>query len=1020
MLEIKLLGQFDVRLDDKPVEILSRPTQSLFAYLLVKRTTAHRREMLAGLFWPNATETNARAYLRQALWRIRRALEASHHDYFLADDLTVAFDTHSDFKLDVAELERAVTANNSVDELLACVSVYQGELVPGFYDDWVMPERERLQSLFETKINFLIDRLIAERRWSDVLQWGERWIALGTVPELAFRALMIAHSALGDRSSMAAVYERCTKTLRDQLDVEPSESTRALYEKLSKGDVPSAPVPERKLSSAPLTNLPRQLTSFIGREREMLQVKQLLKTARLVTLIGTGGSGKTRLAVQVAQDLLSNYPQGVWLVELAPLADACCLAQVVAAALDVREEQGRPVLATLVDYLRTRKCLLILDNCEHLIEASAGLAESLLRACPDLQILASSREALGIAGETVFRVPSLSIPDPRHLSRAEALLDHDAVRLFVDRTASVLPGFAVTGDNASAIAQLTFRLDGIPLAIELAAARAQVLTVEQIAARLTDTFRLLSGGSRTALPRQQTLQATMDWSYNLLSDSERILLRRLSVFAGGWILEAAEQVCSDKEQPAVSEILNVLSSLVAKSLVVAEPQGTAMRYRMLETIRVYAREKLFASGEGESIRNQHLNYFRMLAEHAELELRGPHQLACLNRIEGEIDNIRAALDWSLETDVEPGLRLAGALIGFCLVRGHITDILDKLLQLLNHPNALPRTEARAKALDSAASLFGWGIDLDHARVLVEESLSIYRELGNKRGEASALHTLSDIVCLQDDYTLGQPLALKSLELYRSLGDQAGIANVLIDLGSLIDNKNYPRARDYLEQAMVICRERGDTLGISWALDGLGVIAMRQGEFQHARIYFEESLAIQTPLRGPGAAFAVSHLGDLALREGDYARAVEFYQQSISMSDEAGQVITRYWDIVNLGYVALQKGDHEQARATFQEAQKFFHDAGSKIGVVYALEGLASLAARQTKPARALRLFGWADAMRAGIGDLRPPVEQVGVDHDLTPIRVQLDPNMFEAAYAEGRAMTMEQAIAYAIAEEDKD
>ena len=438
-------------------------------------------------------------------------------------------------------------------------------------------------------------------------------------------------------------------------------------------DVPTDFPPLRSLDSLP-NNLPRQLTSFIGREREMAEVRRLLSTTRLLTLTGSGGCGKTRLALQVAADLVEAFAEGVWFVDLAPLSDPALVPQTVAATLRVREEPGRPILITLSEYLQPRHLLLVLDNCEHLVGACAELAQALLRACPHLQILATSREPLRIGGETTWRVPSLSLPDLLRLPLVESLAEYEAVRLFTDRAEVVLPGFLVTDQNALAVAQVCHRLDGIPLAIELAATRVKVLPVHQIAARLDDRFRLLTGGSRTALPRQQTLRAVMDWSYILLSEKERTLLRRLSVFAGGWTLDAAEAVCSGNRIETV-EVLDLLAQLVDRSLVAVDREDAEARYRLLDTVRQYAREKLQDSGEETEVHGRHREWFLDLAERTEPELLGPEQGVWLARLEAEHDNLRAALTWSQQEEEggEAGLRLAGALGRFWWMRGHLTE-----------------------------------------------------------------------------------------------------------------------------------------------------------------------------------------------------------------------------------------------------------------------------------------------------------------------------------------------------------
>jgi predicted ATPase/class 3 adenylate cyclase len=414
-------------------------------------------------------------------------------------------------------------------------------------------------------------------------------------------------------------------------------------------DLPDDVRPLRTLDTVP-TNLPVQLTSFVGRDREIAEVRRLLEAVHLLTLVGAGGAGKTRLALQVAAGLFETYPDGVWLVELAALADPSLVPQAIASTQGLREATGRPLMALLSDHLQHRQVLLVLDNCEHLVLACADLVDTLLHACPGLRVMATSREALGIAGETTWRVPSLLLPDPRHAPTADSLTVYEAVRLFIDRAVAASSGFAVTNENAPSIAQICQRLDGIPLAIELAAVRVKVLSAEQIAARLDDRFRLLTTGSRTALPRQQTLRALIDWSYDLLSETERTLLGRLSVFAGGWDLDAAEHVCTSDDLDAY-DVLDLLAQLVDKSLVLTEEHVGAARYRLPETIRQYGTEKLGATGEEAVLRRRHRDWVRDLVIQQTARLGGAEQADALARLEFEHDNIRSALAWC---ETEPG------------------------------------------------------------------------------------------------------------------------------------------------------------------------------------------------------------------------------------------------------------------------------------------------------------------------------------------------------------------------------
>jgi len=543
-----------------------------------------------------------------------------------------------------------------------------------------------------------------------------------------------------------------------------------------------------------------------------------------------------------------------------------------------------------------------------------------------------------------------------------------------------------------------------------------VLGVEQIAARLVNAFRLLAGGSRTALPRQQTLRALMDWSYNLLSETERTLLRRLSVFAGSWTLEAAEAIGTD-EDPADSiqpeDVLDLLTQLVNKSLVIVEGvQSDRARYRLLETIRQYAREKMSDFCDTDCVWDRHVDYFVQLAERAEPELRGPQQVLWLNRLKDEMDNLHAALDWSLDGYVEAGLRLASAMYEFTTRYGSISAVADRLLQLLQQPIAHPCTALRAQALETAANFISWESDLAEARALAETSVEIYRELGDVLGEAHCLDSLGTIVCLMDDYETGRPQVLESLRLYRMLGDQPGIATALLDLGGIADNKDAERACAYLQECLTIFRERGDLIGIAYTLSDLGMLSLRQGDFAQAQHWLEESLQLQGSIGGPDPMILM-HLGELALRQGHYERARAYFERGLAVSQETGITVITLWSTANLGYVYLREGEEEYTQDTFAEVQQRFRQMGSKIGVVYALEGLASLAVQQHEWERAVRLYAWANAVRAAISDQRPLVEQAGVDRDNAAIRAQLTEESIAAAAAAGRALTMEQAVAYA-------
>lgn len=497
-------------------------------------------------------------------------------------------------------------------------------------------------------------------------------------------------------------------------------------------------------------NLPQQLTSFIGREKAMAEVKSLLAKTRLLTLTGSGGCGKTRLSLQVAADVLEDYSDGVWLIELAPLTDPALVPQKVAQTLGIPEEAGQTIQQTLIESLKSKHLLLLLDNCEHLITACAQLTAALLRSCPQVKALATSREALGIAGEQTYRISSLSAPDPAQIPTPQSLSQYEAVQLFLERALLVKSDFAITNQNAPALAQVCYHLDGIPLALELAAARVRSLSIEDINSKLDSRFRLLTGGDRTALPRQQTLRALIDWSYDLLNAQEKVLWQRLSVFAGGWMLSAAEQVGMGENTAGESiedwEILDLLTSLVDKSLVIAEELEGIARYRMLETVRQYGAEKLQASGEMEPVRGSHRDYFLALTEEIKPKLGGSEQAHWLEVLEAEHDNLRLALTFCLEEGDggAAGLRLAGALAQFWMIRGHLSEGRQHLTAILSRSIGPDYRTARANALNGSGTLALLQGDYAAAYTLHQESLALERELGDKRGIANSLNNLGNV------------------------------------------------------------------------------------------------------------------------------------------------------------------------------------------------------------------------------------------------------------------------------------
>jgi len=726
-------------------------------------------------------------------------------------------------------------------------------------------------------------------------------------------------------------------------------------------------------------NLPVPLTSFVGRRDEMEEVGRLLGTARLVTLTGAGGCGKSRLSIQVARNLLESFRDGAWIVELAPLSDPDLVAPRVAATLGVAEEPGRPLIETLKAALGSRVLLIVLDNCEHLASACGALAAELIAGTAKLRILATSREALGIPGENIWRVPPLHVPDVRGSARLDRreIGQNESVRLFAERAAAVAPNFSLTEQNAVTVAQICSRLDGIPLAIELAAARVKVLPVGQILNRLEDRFRLLTSGSPTALLHQQTLRATVDWSYDLLTEKERTLFDRLSVFAGGASLEGIESVCSGEGISEV-EVLDLLSHLVDKSLVFPEDGASgAARYRLLESLRAYGIEKLEIAGLSRASHDRHLRYFVALAEQAEPDLTSGERSVWLDRLEEEHDNLRAAGDHALRLDVaDEALRLDGALWQFWWVRGYYSE------GRLRIATALARTGEKPVA---------------------------------NRIHAKALHGAAVLARGQSDYTRARALLEESLALWRAENDQKGIAAALHELGNVDDDqgRHSDAVREY-EESLAIRRTLGDKRGVAALLHNLGVVAQAQGDHATARSLFAESLVIKRELGNEAwEANTLNALGSVALDLGDHASARREHEQALALHRRLGSRGGIAYSLHELGRVAVATRDSARARTLLRESILQFQELGDRVGVAETLEYFSVLAVEEGMHAPALRMAGAASALRDQVGGPATPTDRTILEHHLSRARAALGDVPANERFGEGARMTLNDAVTLA-------
>lgn len=985
-LHIALFGDFRLTYDGRPVAAVNTARlQALLAYLVLHRSAPQNRRHLAFLLWPDSNETQARTNLRNLLHLLRQALPAVDH-FLLVDATTVQWRPDVSFTLDVMQFEAALAAAEravaTADERVALAEaahLYEGDLLPACYEEWIQPIREQFRQQLITALARLIDLLAGQPDVPAAIGYAQRLLRMDPLHETTYQQLMRLYTQLGDRAHALNTYHTCATVLQRELGVPPSAATEALYRQIKRA--PNPPLaPATSIHHQPSLqrrhNLPAQLTTFVGRQRLLDAIKEALQHTRLVTLTGPGGCGKTRLALAVAATLVEAYPDGVWLVELGGLREATHLTATVANVLGVAEEAARPPMATLVEHLREQEALLILDTCEHVIEACAALVQTLLQTCPKLRILATSRERLAVAGESVWPVPPLTVP-PLETSLTDRerlatwLQQYEALQLLVDRIQHVLPTFTVTPHNAAALAQIAVHLDGMPLALELAAARAALLSVHEIAANLDQRFQLLRSGTRDAVPRHQTLAAALDWSYDRLPPAEQALLRRLAIFDSAFTLAAAQSICVDPPESSSAPVLapdlvlDLLAHLVDKSLVnvILQPAGTT-RYSLLETIRVYGYEQLRAA-EVVAYRQRHLCFFTELAEAAEPHLRGNEQVAWLDQLTVEQDNLRAALNWALTPPVAVekarlGARLGGALWRFWLYRSHYSEGSNQLTKLLTGIAQTPvaTSAAYAKVLVGAGCLVGEQGEYATAQQLLERALALYQTLAHPVGIAEATYSLAWLANWRGDPVTARRYYEMSIALYQQLEDTTGLAwafrglawldRIAGDLGQAEE-----RIRESLQRFQAV----GDRAGIAFALGGLAYIALDQGEYDAAKDYAEEALRYA---RQVGDQHAVSmvlrFLGRLAHKTAHYRQALAYYQESLTICRTLNDNYGIAQNYHGAGEAAMALGDFIQAAHDLQAAHDYYQAIDYQPGLAWLALSSGDLARQQGDETRAVAAY----------------------------------------------------------------
>mgnify|MGYP002079012697 CR=1 FL=1 len=762
--------------------------------------------------------------------------------------------------------------------------------------------------------------------------------------------------------------------------------------------------PPLKTLDARPNNLPTQLTSFIGREDEMKLTKELLMDNRLLTISGTGGAGKTRLSLQTGADLIDDFANGVWFLELAAISDPDYLPIAMMNIFGLKEEMNIEPEKTLTDYLKNKEILIILDNCEHLIEACAEISVKLLSSCPELKIIATSREVLNIPGEQIFKIPPLSQPDPKKKDTPDQLTQYESVRLFIERAMAVNPKFRVNNKNAPAIAGICSNLDGIPLAIELAAARIRVLSPEKIFERLDDMFNLLTGGVRTALPRQQTLKALIDWSYDLLTEEEKILWSRLSVFSCGFTLEAAEEICSD-EIIKKNDILDLLSALSEKSIIIYDE--SKVRYKLLDSIRQYGKEKLQMENK---IFSKHLDYFLQLSLSAKPELKSINLKEWLDLLEADHNNFLSAIEWGIKNEeAEKGAIVAVALGKFWEIRGQYSTGIKILEIILNKSYDLSKN-TKANILNLTGNLNRYQGNYENAGRFFEESLTLFREAEDKMGISTTVNNLGNLAYSQGKFELAQKFFEESMAIKKEIGDKMGVAGSMNNLGGVaFSTGKYEEARMFYEDSLAIRKEIGDKQGVSASLNNLGGLELYRGNFEQSKKYFEESLEIKREIGDKkGIAASLGNVGSVAKTQGDFEltkkiyeeslavfreigdkqgianflnnlgdlvslqreneQAIKFYEESLAIFREIGEKQGIATSLSNLGKVLISTGDFEPAKNSLEESLTISRKIGDKHGIALSLYGLGNLAFFQRDNVKAKRFIEECVLIRNDIGD----------------------------------------------------
>lgn len=1038
-LRIVLLGGFHLQCGEKTLtseQIPLRKARDLLKLLALAPNYRLHREEVLDLLWPEQTPQQAAHNLSQTLYTLRPKLSALNPDIGLFfEDESLAFKASGGISTDVKDFERAARSvlgytgritSQSKANCHEAIKKYTGDLLPDDGpSDLFYQRREQLRQMYVELLLFFANYTLELKDYLAAIDALQQVIIVDSTHEEAHMRLMRVFALNGQRQAAIRQYQILEEALRRELDVAPSPESTTIRDQILNGALVATRSPVlQEWMVRPHHNLPSIVSSFIGRDAEILQLRDLVQSHRLVTLTGAGGVGKTRLAFKVAEGLLENFQQGVHWVELASVSNPDLVTNAILDVFHLPEQAGCSETALLLNFLRERDLLLLLDNCEQLLSGCSELVDLLLNACPSLHILTTSRARLNLPGEVSFYVPSLNAPENSQSLTISEIAHYDAVHLFVERSTSYCPGFKLSTANISAVVHICQRLDGIPLALELAAARTRILTANQIAAKLDDVFHLLIGGSQTTLPRHRTLQASIEWSYALLSKQEQLLLLRLSVFAGGCTLEAAEAVCAGEEIEAF-EILDLLSCLVDQSLLYVKhlSEGEA-RYYLLETIRQFAQQHLLESGELPTQHQRHLAYFLQLAEEGDQQIRGPHQLIWTKRLEKEKNNFTIAIDRAFEssTNVELGVLLVCSLDWFWGFIGEFITGEHLLRKALEKSELFGRVQTRAKVLFLAGHSLISGDNLltsEEGMCCLQESLSIWRELGQD-------YYLEEAKCLfiqgfiQQRYLsevpgneeLGYQLMSESIKIFQKAGNLWWNAWA-INLTTYYEekHKDMQAYRELLREEILLWQKTGNPWGAAMPVMDWGHYALKHGLLLEAQEYLLKSLEIFQELASAGMIFQIERdLGHIARAFQEYDRAEAYLDHSLALCYEIGLDEPVNRTRCARGFIALYRCDQKTAETFFKETLQKAQEMEFKDVIVLCIAGFAGLNLLKGNLETAVRLFGTCIAHWDPNQDIMAPYKVVDIDPFIDRCRRETEKDLFDRVWAEGSTLSLDQAV----------